>query len=379
MSLDFQIAHSCPHLTVEEVVALNPDRRSLFPVQPVASQGVVRILVNNEFLIPQGGLYAPARLFSGDSGPFDLTEGDDTLTVRTSAGTQTISLGVSGQQRLSTDDVIRRLQGQGFNIALVENVDGRLVFTDQNTLGPESQVKVSGSVVTSFGFGDPLCGSSRQYGARGRMIYPPWRLLNRPDSNFQSDRYPQFIYPVRTNPTFKVTYAVPVQRCRRCRATYVENDFRFDASGQGILIGNENLLYQATLKILLTDRGSNPYHPWYGTALRSRIGSKAVSSVSAAISEDVRTALSNFQSVQREQGQYQPTTLKERLYRVLEVNVRPHEADPTTFLLDVSVQNQSSEPISLSIVFTVPEVVAVMGTNGLTLGTEIAGVDTLGV
>jgi phage baseplate assembly protein W len=174
----------------------------------------------------------------------------------------------------------------------------------------------------------------------------------------------------------KVTYSVPVQRCQRCRATFVENDFRFDQSGSSILIRNEDLLYQAALKILLTDRGSNPFHPWYGTSIRERIGSKALMGVSSVLSEDVRQALSRMQALQTEQAKYQVVTFKERLYGILGVTVKRYQQDPTTFMIDVTVQNASSEPIALNIAYTAPEVVALMGTNGLMLGTEAAGLGT---
>jgi hypothetical protein len=178
---------------------------------------------------------------------------------------------------------------------------------------------------------------------------------------------------LRSNPLLKVTYTVPVQRCLRCRASFVENDYRFTGSGQGIFVNNEDLLYQASLKLLLTDRGSNAYHPWYGTNIRSRVGHKAIGAVSTLISEDVRRALARMQELQREQAKYQGVSFQERLYSVLQVHVRPHIEDPTTFLIDVVVQNSSSTPINLNIVYTVPEVVALMGSNGLMLGTEPTG------
>ena len=371
MALDFQLAHQCPHLTLEEVVTLASDRRSLQILQPVATSNLVRIMVNNEFLVPRGGLLSPAQLFSGVSGPFDITEGNDVLEIRSSAGTETVSFGVTGTERLTTDEVIRRMQKANFTVSLVENVNGFLVLTDINTLGPDSSLRVGGTAVRSFGWGNPYCGTPGPYATRGKLLYPGWSLASRPDTI--TNRFPKFDAPVRTTPMFKVSYATVSNRCRRCRATFVENDYRFDITGQGILIGNEDLLVQASLKILLTDRGSNPYHLWYGTRLRSRIGSKALGNTVAVLSEDVRTALANYQAVQREQGKYQEITLKERLFQVLDVQVFPHSEDPTTFMINVTVQNSSSEPISLSIVFTVPGVVAIMGSNGLTLGTEVVG------
>ena len=370
MSFDYQLAWPCPHLTVEEVVTLDTDRTSLLVRQPVAAAGIVRIMVNDEFFIPPAGVLTVGQLFGTDSGPFDLQEGHDTISITTPAGTTTISLGIVGKERWAADRVIQKLKQNGFTIAFVENVNGHLVFTDTSEVGPASYVAISGSAAASLGFGAQGT-NNRQRRARGRKVYPSWRLAVRDDVIV--NRYPQFTEPVQANPTFKVSYSVPVQRCLRCRGTFVENDMRFSETGQGIMIDNEDLLYQAALKILLTDRSSNPYHAWYGTTIRSRIGTKAMSGVATLISEDIRRALSRLQTVQREQSQYQQVTLKETMYAILQVQVQPHEQDPTTFLVDVTVQNASSDPVSLSIVFTVPEVVALMGSNGLFLGTESAG------
>jgi hypothetical protein len=107
--------------------------------------------------------------------------------------------------------------------------------------------------------------------------------------------------------------------------------------------------------------------------LTSRIGQKALSATAALVNEDVRTALANMQKVQTAQSKIQQVTLKERLSKVLSVDVLPHETDQTAFLVDVVVANASGKPISLSIVFSVPGVVALMGSNGRTLGLETTG------
>jgi len=358
-------------LTVEEHVLLGPDRVSLQTTQPVGNATTVRVLANDDTWIPQSGLYAAAQLFSTLAGPFDLVEDEDTLTVETSRGTDSITFGVFGTQRFTTSQIIQSLLQKGFTVALVEEANSHLVFTDTGTVGVDSFVRVYGTAASALGFGSDGI-SSRQRGARGREIYPGWVLEKKAlNSSF---RFPQFVRPIKSHPNFKVTYAVPGKACKRCRGTFVENDTRFDGTGQGIFIRDENLLYQASLKIILTIQGSNPYHNWYGSHIQERIGSKAIGNVSALISEDIRRSLARLQDVQKSQAEYQQVTSKERLYAVTGVRTQAHAQDPTTFLVDVTVQNASNEPISLSIVFTVPEVVALMGSNGLFLGTEAAGI-----
>lgn len=371
MSLEFQLAWHCPHLTVEEVVTLDIDRRSLLTRQPLGGVGQVRILINDEFQVPQSGVFSPAVLSSSVSGPFDIRQNEDVFTVTASTGVQTITFGASGTIRKTTDQVVALIKALEWTHVTVVNENGFLVITDSAKVGPDAFVKVSGSVAASLGFGQARV-SQRQRAVWGREVYPGWNVYQRPDTQI-SNRFPKFNKMIRTNPVIKVTYTVPWQRCVRCGGTQVENDYRFDAGGNVILIKDEDLLYQAALKILLTDLGSNPFHSWYGTTIRQRIGSKALSGVAAVLSEDVRRALSRMQNLQRQQAKYQTVSFKERLYAVLGVQVQQHRQDPSTFLIEVTVQNASSEPIRLNIVFTVPEVVALMGSNGLMLGTEAAG------
>jgi len=359
---------------VEERVFLGSDRISLQTSQPIGNAATVRVLVNDDVFIPQAGLFTAAQLHSTVAGPFDLTEGEDVLTVETTRSTQSVSFDVVGTRRFTAAQVVQRMNASGFNAAYVQAANNHIVFTDTSTVGTDSYIRVRGTAAVALGFGGMLGTTTvnRQRGARGAQLYPGWRLEKRvTDGTF---RFPQFNSPVRTNPIFKVTYAVPPRRCRRCRGTFIENDYRFTSSGQGIFIQNEDLLYQAALKIVLTDRGSNPYHNWYGSTIRERIGAKAIGNVAALLSEDVRKALSKLQDLQSAQAEYQQVTNKERLYAILGVRSAPHSQDPTTFLVDVTIQNASAEPITLSIVFSVPEVVAIMGSNGLFLGTEAAGI-----
>lgn len=372
MSLEFQLAWPCPHLTVEEVVALGADRQSLKVRQPIAALGTVLVMINDDpdLYVPRNGLQSAAVLSSSVSGPFDIKQNEDVLTVETSAGTETLTFGARGTIRRTTDQVIKAIQKANWTHVSASNDRGYLVLVDPNSVGPNAFVKVRGLAAAGLGFGQPGV-SDRQWSAYGREIYPGWDLYLRPDEI--TNRYIRFRKPLQGNPMIKVTYSAPVQRCLRCQATFVENDYRFDESGSSILIQNEDLLYQAVLKILLTDMGSNPFHPWYGTSIRQRIGSKSLMGVTSVLSEDVRQALSRYQALQTEQAKYQVVSFKERLYGILGVDVKRHAQDPTTFLIDVTVQNASGSPIALNIVYTVPEVVALMGTNGLMLGNQPTG------
>jgi hypothetical protein len=420
LSTDVALAWNCPHLTVEEHVTLGADRRSLVTRQPIAGVATVRILINDEIYIPQTGLYNPALLSSSVSGPYDLFPQQDSLTVTTSAGAFTLTLGLTTTARYTATDIVnlfirvsrqlnqqiaaatntinsptatptQKTQAKGNLLAantqlaslsgftpLVEN--GHLAFEDATRVGPDSYIKVSGTAAAPLGFGaDGVNGYQQR--ARGSQLYPSWHVIVPPGTTSQVGsytliRFPKFDFPVRSNPTFKVTYTTAGQQCLRCGATLVENDVRFDNTGETIMLVDDNLLYQAAMKIILTDLGSNPYNPWYGTTIRQRIGSKALSGVATLIHDDIRKALAKFQALQAGQAKYQQVSFKERLYSVDTVNVTPHPQDPSTFLIAVAVRNASYAPINLTTIFTVPSVVALMGSNGLMLGTDAAGLLT---
>ena len=249
---------------------MGSDRRSLQTRAPVANTPSVRVLINDQTYVPPGGLYSQA-LLQARSGPYRIERctgvlGPDAneITVTSSQGTVTISLPTG--KRIKTADLERALKLTALNdIVTITTRNNAIAFGDAATTGPKSFVRVSGKGSDALGFS--------QKGSRGRELYPGWRLVARRDVYPSTTprglipvpaRYPQFVKPLSGNPDIKVTYAAMPERCPRCEATYVENDYRFNLEGDVITIENENLLYQACLKALLTRKGSNPYHPGYG-------------------------------------------------------------------------------------------------------------------
>lgn len=364
MSIDIQLAHACPHRTSEEKTTLDQDRTTLQSSQPISSSSTI-ILYANDIVIPRGGLYSSAKLKARIAGPFYIPNYETELIISTNSDLIQIDLPVSSfNNRLTTDKLIQLIREQATNL-VVENENGYLVITEITTLGVNSLIQVLGKAKDHIGF-------DRQNMARGKMIYPSWDLYT--PSNLINEVEDRLLYrgvkfnsPIKSSPYFRMSYYTFGWNCLRCKTSGIENDYRFSKTGQMLVIENENLLYQSAVKMLLTDRGSNPFFKGYGTSLRERIGSKAIGLVSQSISQEVRTSLARFQEMQATQSKYQKTSLKERLYSVLSVEVISPENDPTTFLIDVVLQNASSEPIQLSVVFTVPSTVGRLLENGIPL------------
>jgi len=355
MSKEIQLSHACPHLSIDEIAVLGPDRRLLSLKQQVASENSVYISVNDEFYIPRAGLYSQASLYSSDSGPYNIYSGMNNLVISTGTGSLNLLLPIS---RISTDDLVGIINSQGSDTINAENYNGHLLLNEVKSTGKESVIRVDGPASDSLGF-------VNQYQNSGKEVYPGWDIIRTSSS---ANRVLKFRSPVKYNPMFKVTYSMFPDKCLRCSGTLAENDWRYGEDGEVITIENENLLYQACLKILLTTKGSNPFHQWYGASLKSRLGVKVSSTLVSMINDDVRRALDSVQRIQTEQAKYQGVSFKERLFRINHVSVKSHKEDPSVFLVDVYVQNASQESVNISIVFTVPGVLSVNAPRNISIG-----------
>ena len=363
MSFDIQLAHPCPHRTEQQVVTLS-NNLEISVKQPIANPNTCVVYANDQ-IIPKEGLYSSAVIKSRISGPFYIPKYENKLIISTTLDHIEIDLPLSSfNQRLTTDELVFLIKKQAKNF-LVLNEDGFLVFVEKSTVGSNSVIQILGEAKNHIGF-------DYQNSIRGKMIYPGWSLVpfvigdgTIREEDIRLYTIIRFNSPIKSNPLMRVSYNTFRERCLRCVGTGVENDFRFSSEGVTLTVANENLLYQSAIKVLLTDAGSNPFFKSYGTNLRRRIGMKAVGAVTQVISTDVRQALSIFQRYQSEQAKYQVMNLKERLYSV--VSVEAIQNDPTTYIVDVVVQNASAEQVSISIVYTTSGTVGRLVKNGVSL------------
>ena len=259
---------------------------------------------------------------------------------------------------LSTDNLVKLLNQHFTNLTAI-NYNGHLLLIEGESTGKNSRIIIEGSAREALGF-------SFRSRTRGTELYPAWRVEKRPYS--LDERFIKFVKPIMDDPIIMVTYSAPPQQCLRCRSTLVENDFRIDSNGVPLAVVDENLLYQICLKAMLTKKGSNFYYRWYGTNIMGQIGRKISYNVAGFIKGEIERAFRLVKKAQTAQSKFQKVSRKERLSRVLGVVVTPHKDDPTVFLVEVTVQNASSQSINLSIVYTVPGAVALRGSNGLSLG-----------
>lgn len=370
---------------MEERVQLGIDRRSIPIKAPVAVAATARLLVNDSHYVPSTGLFSQAILTAAFSGPYNIQQCTDVLgpqgnvlRIQTSVDTTDVALPVGS--RITATAIIRAVRSSTSLVTVGTSATNALIFADANSVGTKSFVRVgrADGGPNTIGAASAL-GFEKQLGARGTMVYPPWQLETRQDvlptvmevGRFPvKARFPKFLAPIRGNPTFKATYVSFPERCPRCQGTYVENDYRFDKAGDVITIDNENLLYQACLKMLLTEQQSNPYHPSYGSKIMSLIGRKKMGAASMLIQEQATQALSKIINMQGTQRKYQAVSDRERLYSVLAVNVTSPGTDPTAFNVQIVVVNASQQRIPVTIAYSVPGAIALAGSTGASLGSQ---------
>jgi len=207
------------------------------------------------------------------------------------------------------------------------------------------RLELGGSGLSSLGF------RSQKYVVKSRELFPSWKLVKQSGSigyKIQTSRV------VATESILKISYTTEKSYCRRCEGTGVENDLRFGDDGNMKMVGGYDLLYQRVAKILLTERGSNPYHLFYGSTADRLIGQKVSAGVISSLKESVRDALDTHISIETQQAKVQEMSSEERLLRVRSVDVSMVGDDETSYLVRVSVESFSSKVVNINVVFAVP-------------------------
>lgn len=374
MSYDRKLEQVCPHMVVGEALFLNADRQSVRPLRPIASAASVRVRINGEVEIRATGHSVPAVAKGTLPGPFNVRSGvNDRLVVSVNGGPDQVlvapaGLGVTAAalaKALSAAAkglqfrVSRRFQIQA--TTATRGPTARIHFKVGSTLAPTLGLSADKRL---GGLGRVVAG--RVY--RGAEVIPAWSLVN--DPNTLSDRPTRLIvFDSRLDSTsdfLEINYATVRQECRRCGGVGIENDWRYTAAGTLVTVRNADLLSQEVLKITYTEKGSNPFHPWYGTGLLEAIGRKMSDHglVHNMILSDLQQAFRRWQGIKREQEEIpQAVSDEEYPFRLLVTNLEPDPSDPTIVYVNAVVQNRSSTPIQISRGLQLPQPLDLLGST----------------
>lgn len=363
MSYDLRLEQVCPHRIVGEGLFLNSDRRTIRPLRHIASALSVTVRFNGEVEVPSQGAMIAATAKGSVPGPFNISSASNRLVVSVNEGPdQTIVAPVG-----------RGINAKSLCLSLTAASGGQLNFQPTRRLqvqastagrGPAARLvfKPGSTLAPILGF---LVGKAY----RGQELFPPWSLIN--DPNTLSDRPTRFIVFDRaiesTTDFVEIGYTTIRQECRRCGGVGVEHDWQYTSSGESIKVRNADLLQQEILKLTYTEKGSNPFHPWYGTGLLEAIGKKLTDQGVSQnlILSDLHDAFRRWQSIKKSQEEEigQLVSDEEFPFRLLVVNLQQDPSDPTVIFVNAFVQNRSTQPIQISRGLRLPQPLDILGST----------------
>lgn len=343
MSYDRRLEQVCTHLVVEEALFLGEDRRTIRPLRPISSIRSVSVRYNGLVGVPAEGLYVPARAKGALPGPFDIRSGsNDTLILQVDdLPIQTI-VAPSGNQ-ISPENLAKALSSLTEGVAF-EVSSRRQIQLQTHSRGPGAVLRILSGSTLAASLGLVV---GKVY--TGQQVLSRWGLVE--DPNTLSDRPTRLIVfddlVTGSGDFFEINYSTIREECRRCGGLGVENDWRYDRRGQIETVENFELLLQEATKVIYTEKGSNPFHVWYGTLLTQSIGKKLsdLGLLQNMIISDVREAFNRWQSIKRQQedaGQF--VSDEEYPARLLLSNVDRDPNDPTVIYVNAVVQSRSDRP-----------------------------------
>jgi len=128
----------------------------------------------------------------------------------------------------------------------------------------------------------------------------------------------------------------------------VNGDFLVSPSGEVQIVESLEKLKQDVIKILLTEIGTNVYHPWYGSELSDGVVGYATSAQIIAQNAEmaVTNALENIMALQAEQMANQTVTPQEALGAIQEVSVEQEPSDPRQWNVRVKILTRALTEIT---------------------------------
>lgn len=335
MAYDLHIGHACPHIIRYERASLEGER-VISPRSPISGEGLLQIRRDGVVLNPDGNK-REAVVVAPLNAPYRIRSGKNELTIETTSGfSSTITIPPKIYQK---DSLAQFLSGKLGDIQ-VQREGVSLKFTD---LFHGVGFTLRGSALSALGF------NQSKVVVKTKTLTPKWKLQKRlVGYDLVFDK------PLRPEGLLDISYTTPKEQCRRCDGTGVENDLRFDDYGETQKLNGTDLLYQTVAKAVLTHKGTNPYHEFYGSNVFSLIGRKSSLGVGEAIRQSVTEALNKIQDQQRLQAQLQTLYPEEKLLGVLAVTVQQVGDDLTHYLCNIVVRSGAGRPVSVNVIFAVP-------------------------
>lgn len=127
----------------------------------------------------------------------------------------------------------------------------------------------------------------------------------------------------------------------------VGNDLAINPDGSIQTVRDNEKLIQDILKAILTARGSNPFHPWYGSEIVLRTGGKImdISHLESEVTTSIQETLSTLMALQTAQARIQYVSPGETLAAVNDIIVARDQTDPRQWSVSVWVTTRQLTPV----------------------------------
>jgi phage baseplate assembly protein W len=339
MSQDFKLKQACPHRVKGEWLALEEDRQTLAPVKNPSSK---KVRVQRDGLdIPKQGLYSDLEITTSQGQPFSVDESTEELTFSVNNGSeQTVTLPRGGA--VSSDRIARRIENRAEKLEARATENGKIAIRVSPAVNrsQKSLFLKGGSAHSVLGLPD-----RRRY--VNRQIVPGWALIDEEGPFGDPQRKIKFASPLRSSDgVFEVSYYTQQKDCRRCQGLGIEDDLRYNRSGDPIFAEDEQLLLQEVRKIVFTVQGSNIFFKWYGTSITNSIGTKISQggdALKTQLTAEISKSLDRYRQLKMEQAKIQPVSNEEFLLKVRNLIVEQDSADPTVFRVQIDMINRQNQ------------------------------------
>ena len=110
--------------------------------------------------------------------------------------------------------------------------------------------------------------------------------------------------------------------CPRCRGVGYYLDIMFDTAGQVVTTDGEIKLQQEMLKVLLDEKGSDLFYPYWGSEINSFLGHKKNLVIKSRLEMTIRNAIERLKSIQAVASATDPTmTDSEIIHEIQDVQL----------------------------------------------------------
>lgn len=120
-------------------------------------------------------------------------------------------------------------------------------------------------------------------------------------------------------------------------------------NGDFKVVRDSEKLIQDILKMSLTEAGSNPLFPWYGSFIsRSLIGSSLDVSITFQVAQSqLQNSLENLKNLQIIQAKSgQRVSADEQINSILDISINRNKIDPRQFDVKIKVLSKGFKPIT---------------------------------